>query len=305
MKIGVLCSSKYSLPSLYFLIQQGVQVSLILPEKRNEDGNEIEAFSNQYGLPVQSWSKKKLQEDLVSWSMFSELNYIWVITFPYIISKQTIESLSIPIMNFHFAPLPNYGGVQPVFWMIKNGEKQGGISVHFLTEDIDAGPLVHFEPYEMKKEETFGSYLSNMATLNITVIQSLFANLGQFDSMKFKKHEAQVKHWGKPSLPDVLINWSTMSAKEITRLCKAGNPWNKGAVTSLNGLMVNIIETSIYERVEHNGEEFGTIVLFEDSLMISSVDKQYLKLDIVFFEGSYYSSRSLSYIGIVEGMRFV
>ena len=53
--------------------------------------------------------------------------------------------LSIPpkgTLNLHTALLPKYRGLMPTFWVLKNNEKETGVSVFFVDEGIDSGPIV-------------------------------------------------------------------------------------------------------------------------------------------------------------------
>lgn len=45
-------------------------------------------------------------------------------------------------INLHTSLLPEYRGLMPSFWTLKNGEKYTGVSVFFVNEGIDAGPIV-------------------------------------------------------------------------------------------------------------------------------------------------------------------
>jgi len=45
-------------------------------------------------------------------------------------------------LNLHTALLPRYRGLMPTFWVMKNGEKETGVSVFLVDEGIDSGPIV-------------------------------------------------------------------------------------------------------------------------------------------------------------------
>lgn len=45
-------------------------------------------------------------------------------------------------LNLHNAPLPRYRGVSPINWALKNGERLHGVTLHELTLEVDAGPIV-------------------------------------------------------------------------------------------------------------------------------------------------------------------
>lgn len=45
-------------------------------------------------------------------------------------------------LNLHTALLPKYRGLMPSFWVLKNKEKKTGVSVFFVDEGIDSGPIL-------------------------------------------------------------------------------------------------------------------------------------------------------------------
>jgi methionyl-tRNA formyltransferase len=45
-------------------------------------------------------------------------------------------------LNLHTALLPKYRGLMPTFWVMKNDEEYTGVSVFFVDEGIDSGPIV-------------------------------------------------------------------------------------------------------------------------------------------------------------------
>ena len=60
--------------------------------------------------------------------------------------------------------LPKYRGIYPVFWAMINGEKEIGITIHFINEKIDDGDIILISPatyreriYFLDKNITFAS----------------------------------------------------------------------------------------------------------------------------------------------------
>ena len=55
------------------------------------------------------------------------------------------ELLAVPrlgALNVHPSRLPAYRGKEPLFWAILRGEPSVAVTVHHLTEEIDAGPIL-------------------------------------------------------------------------------------------------------------------------------------------------------------------
>jgi methionyl-tRNA formyltransferase len=45
-------------------------------------------------------------------------------------------------INVHLSPLPRYAGFNPLYWAIKNDEKEWGITLHKIEEEFDTGPII-------------------------------------------------------------------------------------------------------------------------------------------------------------------
>lgn len=46
------------------------------------------------------------------------------------------------VLNLHNGPLPRYRGMAPINWALKNGERTHGVTIHEVTPQVDAGPIV-------------------------------------------------------------------------------------------------------------------------------------------------------------------
>lgn len=60
---------------------------------------------------------------------------------PQIIKPELLNVPKYGVLNVHGALLPNYRGCLPSFWYLYKGEKVGGATVHYMSEDIDDGDI--------------------------------------------------------------------------------------------------------------------------------------------------------------------
>jgi methionyl-tRNA formyltransferase len=59
-----------------------------------------------------------------------------------IFKSQLLELAPKGCINLHTALLPKYRGLMPSFWVLKNNEKETGVSVFFVDEGIDSGSII-------------------------------------------------------------------------------------------------------------------------------------------------------------------
>lgn len=66
-----------------------------------------------------------------------------------IFKKPLLDLAPKGCINLHTAMLPKYRGLMPTFWVLKNNEKFTGVSVFFVDEGIDSGPIIVQEKVEI------------------------------------------------------------------------------------------------------------------------------------------------------------
>ena len=59
-----------------------------------------------------------------------------------IFRRPLIELAPEGCLNLHTSLLPKYRGLMPSFWVLKNREKETGVSVFYVDEGIDSGPII-------------------------------------------------------------------------------------------------------------------------------------------------------------------
>ena len=68
-----------------------------------------------------------------------------------IFKKPLIELANKGCINLHTALLPKYRGLMPSFWVLKNNEKYTGVSIFYVDEGIDSGPIIVQKKVEIGK----------------------------------------------------------------------------------------------------------------------------------------------------------
>ncbi len=79
--------------------------------------------------------------------------------------------------NIHFGKLPKYGGSFPVFWQIKNQEKEGVLTVHQMDENFDTSQIAVEIPFEIKVMNTYGIVEANYIYITINGVHKLLDSI--------------------------------------------------------------------------------------------------------------------------------
>ena len=59
-----------------------------------------------------------------------------------ILSAQFVNHFAGKLLNIHPSLLPKYPGLHTHRKALENGDKEHGTSVHFVTEELDGGPVI-------------------------------------------------------------------------------------------------------------------------------------------------------------------
>lgn len=105
-------------------------------------------------------------------------------------------------INLHTALLPKYRGLMPSFWVLKNDEKYTGVSVFFVDEGIDSGPIIVQEKVEIG-ERTQEELIKHTKRIGMdAIIKSI--NLIKSDTVELIENDAKkMTYFSFPTRTDV------------------------------------------------------------------------------------------------------
>ena len=102
----------------------------LLPTTSNDT---IIARTHTHAIPV--WSLSNLPTTL-------EFELLIVACFPRCLPQSLLNRATIAALNMHPSRLPAYRGPAPLFWQLRNGLREIGVTLHHMTSCIDAGDIV-------------------------------------------------------------------------------------------------------------------------------------------------------------------
>ena len=105
-------------------------------------GRDVKKILSMHKVPVIGITGSINSDDSLSVLRSLEADLFISITGNQIFKKPLLEIPRFGTLNLHTALLPKYRGLMPSFWVLKNKEKQTGVSVFFVDEGIDSGPIL-------------------------------------------------------------------------------------------------------------------------------------------------------------------
>ncbi len=103
------------------------------------------------------------------------IEYIFLISWKHILSKEVIDQVKIGVINLHYSLLPKYRGVYPINNAIINSEKVTGISFHWVDEGVDSGEVIVQDSIPIELSDTVDSLLDRLDTLAFLMFKKIWS----------------------------------------------------------------------------------------------------------------------------------
>jgi len=104
--------------------------------------NKVEKVLHAQNIPIIKLKKSVNHKDSLEIISSYKPDILLSIAGNQIFKSQLINLPKKGTLNLHTALLPKYRGLMPTFWVMKNDEDYTGVSVFFVDEGIDSGPIV-------------------------------------------------------------------------------------------------------------------------------------------------------------------
>ena len=146
-----------------------------------------------------------------------------------IIPKEIIDIPKYGIINVHSSLLPKYRGASPIHSAILNGDKETGVSIMYIEEELDAGDVILKEYCEITEDDTLGTLHDKLKELGATGLEKTL-KLIEGGNVKAEKQDDTKATFVKPiSKEQAKIDW-TDTKENVYNKIRGLNPF-PGAYT--------------------------------------------------------------------------
>jgi len=146
----------YDLLARYKAGELNVEIPCIV--SNHED---LRYVAEQFGIPYYVWSIKKdwsnkQEVEQAEMQMLRDLkvNFIVLARYMQIISDEMIEAFPSRIINIHHSFLPAFIGAKPYHQAYERGVKIIGATSHYVTAELDAGPIIEQDVVRITHKDT-------------------------------------------------------------------------------------------------------------------------------------------------------
>jgi len=269
----------------------------------HEHNLQVENATKFNNIPFKRFAKKDLRTSFKEWLTQQAPDLVIAYTFSYKIPEELFSISVYGFYNVHYSLLPAYMGPFPVFWQIKNGEKNGGISIHKMDKNFDTGEVCMQQKVPILLGETQGLFSARLSVFSVNLIDEFINKI----KIQQRPISNSIQSYNpKPEPKDFTIYWDKNTAEEIENLINACNFEIGGSITTFRGQMIKLLEVSKANVNGANVSSPGTIVYSDtaNGIYVACKNNEYLKLNILQTAEGIFSGNKFSSMGIQAGEFF-
>jgi len=183
------------------------------------------------------------------------------------------ELLTIPpsgCINLHGSLLPSHRGRAPVNWAIIHGEKETGITLHYMTEKVDAGSIIMQKKIAIESTDTGFSLTKKIASEGAELLRKCIDILHREKPKATPQDESKASYFGKRTPEMGRIDWK-WNAETIYNYVRSLTDPFPGAYFMLRERKCVILRGEISECVQSADAQSEWKIASKDEAMLKGI----------------------------------
>ncbi len=268
-------------------------IASIPPHKSHNTYKLFCNFAKNLDIPVIDYEISLKDKNFLERIKNYEPDLAVVCSYGKLFPPELLQTTKDGFINVHPSLLPKYRGANPYSHVIINGEKETGVTLHYMDEHFDTGDIVAQKKIKIYEKDTMGTIFNRLNYLGADMLSELLTKYEKGEKItRIKQPEGN--YVKAPAIDaestDVLINWNK-TAVETERFIRALNPFiNAGTRYRGNYIKIHTAE------IENTNSDYapGTIVSINNTLAVAC-KKGILHIKIL-QAGSYFIGSSIEFI---------
>jgi phosphoribosylglycinamide formyltransferase 1 len=153
--IGVLVSGEGT--NLQALIDAGLPIGAVAS---NREGVRALARADAAGIPTRAFALERFGDretrdrDMADWLELRGVDFVVLAGYMHLLTAPFLDRFPERIVNVHPSLLPSFPGPDAVADALAAGVEATGVTVHYVDEGVDTGPVIRQERVAVEPRET-------------------------------------------------------------------------------------------------------------------------------------------------------
>lgn len=272
----------FSVPILHTLVKSNYEVVAVVTQPDRPVGRRrkltpppVKEAALQHHIDViqpEKVSEKKYVAQILSYNP----DIIVTAAFGQILPKQLLETPPFGCINVHASLLPKYRGGAPIHKAIIDGEKETGITIMNMVEQLDAGDILSQVTIPIKEDDHVGILHDKLSEAGASLLLDTLKLLKKNRITPVAQNEKEVSFAWNITREDEKLDWSK-GGNELYNQIRGLNPWPV-AFTTLEGKPLKVWWAT-KEPSKENHYKPGTVERIDtDGIVVATGDDISLKI---------------------------
>jgi methionyl-tRNA formyltransferase len=247
-------ASSFAIPIFEKLIQEKWEIVALVTQPDKPTGRGLKITGSPLKIKAQELGLKILQpKSLKTPEISKEIKNLKadlgiVAAYGNIIPKSILDVFPLGILNLHPSLLPKYRGPSPIQATILNGDKETGITIILLDEEMDHGPIIAVAKYQIQKPITAKELLETLSKIGADLLVKTLPKWKEGQIVPYPQDDTQATYTKLLTKEDGKINWNQPAAY-LERMVRAYDPW-PGTWSVWNNKRIKIIKVSLLDNLK-------------------------------------------------------
>ena len=258
-KIIFMGTPMFAVPILKSLYQNGFPINLVYtqPPQKSHRGQKINKSPVQgisETLNIDFRAPQSLKDNNEEYEFLKRINADLAIVVAYgqIIPKEFLTLTKKGFINIHASLLPKWRGAAPIQRSIMSLDKETGITIMKINEELDSGPISN--KYKINLDQNLNAYEVS-EKLSLLAAEKILDNVDDIldgKSSFINQDHSKATYAKKIMKSEGLIDWNEDALKIIGKI--NGLYPSPGAFFNFNGQRYKILKAEIGKGIGVNGE---------------------------------------------------
>ena len=281
---------EFAVPALEKINLAGFEIKLVLtqPDRKSGRGmnvkkSPVKQKSIELDIPVYQPEVLTNNKEALNKITSKKADILIVVAYGLIIPEEILNLFNGHIYNIHASLLPRWRGAAPIHRAIEAGDKETGITIMKIVNQLDAGPMIMKEKVPISAEDTTDFLSKKLSKLGASMINTLLNNIERGKVIKLEKqNEEDVTYAKKINKLEAIADFN--NSPEV--LCQKIRAFNPFPMININfeGKSLKIVKAKIYNKEIKKNLASGKLFLQGEDLLLKLISGV-LKLEEVRLEG--------------------
>jgi methionyl-tRNA formyltransferase len=207
-------------------------------------------LARSHGVPV--YTPERLYEGWIERIAAIGPAIIYSFYYRNLLPDAILRTAPLGAYNLHGSLLPAYRGRAPANWMLVNGEREAGVTLHHMVARADAGDIVGQRSVAIDDSDTALTLYRKLVPLGVALLTEMHPLIVAGAAPRHAQDLSRGSYFGRRGPEDGRIDWR-WPARRIFNLVRAVTHPYPGAFCSLNGRKLFVWESRIAAEAGRRG----------------------------------------------------